>query len=107
MEREVFRDARPQVHVTNPDDPEEGRCFVWAKGRWYERVEGQTGAVEFPYLADSDQDLREVLIGTDAYDEKVELDDDFASEVRREFMEQTPLYPEAPELSQEYRTDDE
>jgi len=35
--------------------------------------------------------------------EITELDDDYALTVRDEFLEQSPLYPEAPELSVQER----
>lgn len=53
MQDELFDGAQPRVFVTNPNDPEEGRTFVWAKARWYERLEGEMGNVAFSPLTDS------------------------------------------------------
>lgn len=99
MQKELFRGAEPRVFTTRPDDPIEGRVFVWARTRWYERLEGSSGAVAFSHIADSEQELREWL--SQQHLELTELDDEYAKTVRQEFLEQTPLYPEAPEASDE------
>jgi hypothetical protein len=85
--------------VTDPDAPEEGRAFVWAETLWFERIESEeTGAVEFSPMSGMDEhDLREYLSAEDL--ELTELDDEFAKTVREEFMNEDPLYAEAPELS--------
>lgn len=98
MQEELFKGARPRVYTTSAQAPSEGRTFVWARTRWYERVEGDTGAVAFTPIADSDQELRDSL-SPDESAALSELDDEVAAAVRDEFLEQTPLYPEAPELS--------
>ncbi len=66
--------------------------------RYYERLEGDSGAVEFTPVAETEDDLRDQL-PADESDQLTEIDDEFARDVRDEFGEQTPLYPEAPELS--------
>lgn len=100
MEREFFLGVEPRIFVTSPDGPEEGRVFVWSKGRWYEREEGDSGAVEFAHVADSEAELRHRVFQQEKA-KLTELDDDFAYMVREEFMDQTPLYPEAAELSEQ------
>lgn len=98
LEQNLFKDANPRVFVTDPDLPEDGRTFVWALTRWFERLEGEeTGAVEFSPVAEDEDELRAWL--SEQGLEITELDDEFARVVREEFLEQTPLYPEAPELS--------
>lgn len=103
MQREIFKGADPRVFVLN-----QGRrtgpasVFVLAKGFWYERVEGETGAVEFPRIADDQESLREQMAPHGEGFDLVELDGETAGEIRREFLEQTPLYPEAPELSEQW-----
>jgi hypothetical protein len=47
MQDELFEGVQPRVFVTNPNNLEEGRTFVWAKARWYERLEGEMGNVAF------------------------------------------------------------
>ncbi|TMB96392.1 MAG: hypothetical protein E6J42_09185 [Chloroflexi bacterium] len=97
-EEDLFAGADPRIFVTDPDNTEEGRTFVWALTRWFERLEGEeTGAVEFSPVAEDEDELREWLSAQQL--EMTELDDEYAREVRDEFLNQTPLYPEAPELS--------
>ena len=95
-------DAR--VFVTHPNDPDSGRTFVWAATRWFERGEDDDGEgpVAFQPLPYSEADLRGWLAESDL--EMTEIDDAFAAMVRDEFGEQIPLYPEAPELSDESAT---
>ncbi len=95
---ELFSGAEARVFTTNADDPEEGRTFVWSKEGWFERLEGESGGVEFSPFASDDADLRQRLAQDEA-DALTEIDDEFAGDVRDEFEEQSPLYPEAPELS--------
>jgi hypothetical protein len=92
-------DADPRVFVTDPDDPESGRVFVWALTRWYERELGQRGNVAFAPFADSEQDLydRAHLSPGDL----TEISNDFCATVRQEFKDQAILCPEAPELSEQ------
>jgi hypothetical protein len=106
MESHILQGSEPRIFTTDPDDPSEGRTLVWAKTRWYERVEDdETGAVEFPRVADTDAGLREWLAaqaGINPEDlTELDTDDDYFREVYSEFVNQTPLYPEAPELSDE------
>ena len=91
---DLYRHADPRVFATNPDDPESGRVFVWAEARWFERVDGasELGAVEFSPIGDSEPELREWLREQGL--EIDELDDEFATIVRDEFLNQQPLYPE-------------
>ena len=96
----LFEGSTPRVFTTQPDDPEEGRAFVWAQARWFERVESATenGAVEFsPLTVESEDDLREWLREQNL--EIDELDNEYAAVVQEEFVNQTPLYPEAEEES--------
>lgn len=94
----ILEGARPRVFTTAPDDPESGRTFVWALTKWYERAVGETGAVAFPPLAESEEELRGTLTAEDSAS-LTEVDNTFAEMVRDEFLEQAPLYPAAPELS--------
>lgn len=90
--------------MTNPDNPEGARTFVWADSSWFERIEGDAGAVEFSPVAADEDELRE-WPSEDIEITETDTDNEFAGTVREEFLEQSPLYPEAPELSdQELRT---
>jgi hypothetical protein len=99
LEEDLFARADPRIFVTDPDNPEEGRTFVWAETSWFERIEGDTGAVEFSPVAEDEEELREWLSEQDLEITEIDIDNEFARTVREEFLEQTPLYPEAPELS--------
>ena len=98
MEEELFRGTRPQVMVTNPDNLLEGRTFVWVWIQWFERIEGSTGAVAFEPVASSEDELRRYI----SQEKEIELyppDRDYRNMVYNEFVEQSPLYPEALEVS--------
>ena len=99
LEEDLFAHADPRIFVTDPDNPEEGRTFVWALTRWFERIEGDTGAVEFSPAAEDEDELREWLSEQGLEITEIDVDNEFGRSVREEFLEQTPLYPEAPELS--------
>lgn len=101
MQSEPLTGTRARVFVTDPDSPDDGRTFVWARTRWYERIEGEPGDVEFEPVADSEEDLRSWL-SQEGLGDLTELDpndEEFAQTVEQEYFEQSPLYPEAPELS--------
>jgi len=100
MEKDLLQGFSPRVFGTQVEDPWNGRVFVWGKMGWYERLEGESGAVAFSPIAHSEEALRRQLHAEGA-PALVDLDDDFASLVIQEFSEQVPLYPESPELSDE------
>jgi hypothetical protein len=82
----------PRVFSTSPDDPGEGRVFVWARTKWFEREEGDSGAVEFSPLGMSEAEIHEWLREQDL--EMTELDDEFSRLVREEFKSEASFYPE-------------
>lgn len=86
----------PRVFSTSPDDPGEGRTFVWARTKWFEREESDSGAVEFSPLEMSEAEIHDWLREQDL--EMTELDDEFSYVVRDEFRSESSLYPEPAEL---------
>ncbi|MFO8010426.1 MAG: hypothetical protein R6U89_06375 [Dehalococcoidia bacterium] len=107
MEERLFRDTEPQVFVTNPENPLEGRIFVWAWTQWFERIEGEWGNVAFTPVTISESGLREWLPNMENGPlELSDADDDIADMVSGEFAEQVPLYPEGEELF-DYKVTDE
>lgn len=46
VENEYESDFNIRVFNTNPNDPDTGHTYVWAKTRWYDRVEDPGGAVD-------------------------------------------------------------
>jgi hypothetical protein len=105
-EREEFRGARIQILGTNPDDPENGRVFVWTKMGWFERLEGQWGDVAFTPVAESEEELRELILRDNPDADLTELGGDFRKKVSEEFIEQSPSYPDSPEDSSEETDED-
>ena len=105
-EREEFRGARIQILGTNPDDPENGRVFVWTKMGWFERLEGQWGDVAFTPVAESEEELRELILRDNPEADLTELGGDFRKKVSEEFIEQSPSYPDSPEDSIEETDED-
>lgn len=88
------------VFSTSPEDTSEGRTFVWAWTQWFERIEGPSGNVAFTPVAESSRVLRRWLM-QQGIEEPTEIDDEYSEIVLQEFLEQVPLYPEAPEVSSE------
>jgi len=99
--REEFRGARVRVVGTDPDNPDEGRVFVWTKMGWFERVEGQSGGVSFIPVAQSENELREFISRRDPSFDLVPLGGSYRKIVSEEFMEQSPAYSDSPEYSSE------
>lgn len=96
----LFRGTRPAAYTTNPEHPDAGRIFIWAWNEWFERIVGDSGDVAFTPVAPSERELREWLQIQNISDLD-ELEGDFCEMVIDEFLEQTPLFPEAPEHSSE------
>ena len=74
---------------------------------WFERLEGQSGDIAFTPVADSEEELRE-LISRD--NPKADLDDirgKYRKKVSEEFIEQSPSYSDSSEDSREESDDDE
>ncbi|MDD5703356.1 MAG: hypothetical protein PHU23_15075 [Dehalococcoidales bacterium] len=105
LAREVFAGESPRAFSTNPDDPENGRIFIWTKSGWFERVEGPWGNVAFSPVAEDETQLREWLSHDNPDLDLTELDrkTEHGRMVCDEFMENLEynLYPESPESSSE------
>jgi hypothetical protein len=88
------RDEFPSDHVqilgTDPDNPEEGRIFVWTKIGWFERAIGQMGNVAFIHVAKSELELNALISRDDPSLELVLLGRKYQKIVSEEFMEQSP-----------------
>ena len=99
MHDNLFRGTRPTVLTDRPDHPGEGKIIVWAWTDWFERVEGPSGNITFDPIAGYETELYEWLNREGIHEELTEIEGDFANIVIGEFLEQSPLYPEAPEFS--------
>ena len=109
MAREQFRGAEPRVFGTNPDAPERGQIFIWTQIGWFEREVGPWGNVAFTPVADSEDQLREMVSRNNPVADLVEMDNEFGRMVYREFKEQAEqaLYPESPETSSQEPFDEQ
>jgi hypothetical protein len=96
-----FLGARPRVLVTDADNPEDGRTFVWTKMGWFEREEGTLGAVGFTHIAESEEQLKALLQEEDANLDLTEAFGAYRKTVTAEFMEQEPPVPDDADNSSE------
>jgi hypothetical protein len=106
-EREESRGAKIQILGTNPEDPANGRIFVWTKMGWFERLEGQSGDIAFTPIAESEKELREVISRDNPNTDLDDIRGEFRKKVSEEFIEQSPSYSDSPEDSSEEADDDE
>ena len=106
-EREESRGAKIQILGTNPENPEKGRIFVWTKMGWFERVEGQFGDIAFTPIADSEEELRELISRDNPNADLDDLSGEYRRMVSEEFIEQSPSYSDSSEDSSEEADDDE
>jgi len=101
QDRDEFGGAKVRIFGTNPDNPDEGRIFVWTKMGWFERLEGQSGDIAFIPVAQSENELRELISRDDPSSDLVQLGREYRKMVSSEFMEQSPSYRDSPEYSDE------
>ena len=85
-------DVDARVFTTNPDEPGEGRTFIWTPTGWFERISSdETGAVEFSPLSMDEDALREWLSEQDL--DITEVDDDFVRPRPRGIRRRVPTLP--------------
>jgi len=106
-EREETSGTKIQILGTNPDNPEDGRVFVWTKMGWLERLEGQSGDVAFTPIAESEKELREIISRDNLDAELYDITGEFRKQVVEEFIDQSPSYSDSPEDSVVEAEDDE
>jgi hypothetical protein len=106
-EREESRGAKIQILGTNLDNPEKGRIFVWTKMGWFERLAGLSGNIAFTPIADSEEELRELISRDNPDTDLYELRGKYRKMVSAEFIEQSPSYSDSTEDSSEESDDDE
>jgi hypothetical protein len=106
-EREETSGTKIQILGTNPDNPEDGRVFVWTKMGWLERLEGQSGDVAFTPIAVSEKELREIISRDNLDAELYDITGEFRKQVVEEFIDQSPSYSDSPEDSAVEAEDDE
>jgi hypothetical protein len=106
-EQEEFHGAPIQILDTDPDTPEEGRIFVWTKMGWFERLEGPSGNIAFTAVANSEEELRELISLDNPKADLDELGGKYRKKVSEEFMEQSSSYSDSPEDSDEEPDEDD
>jgi hypothetical protein len=84
-----FRGARFRIFGTAPDDPEVGRIFIWTKMGWFERVHSAWGNVAFIPVAQSENELSELISRDDPSFDLVSLGGEYRKRVSNEFIEQS------------------
>lgn len=97
MIQDEFRGARLRVYGTNRENPDDGRVFVWTKTGWFERIEGLLGNVAFTTIAESEEELRELIEEEDPQFDLIELGGDYRKTVSEEFIEQSTTDQDSPE----------
>jgi hypothetical protein len=98
-ERDEFRGAQIQILGTDPDTPDNGRVFVWTKMGWFERLEGQSGNVAFTHVAESEEELRELISRDNPLADLAKLGGKYRKKVSKEFTEQSLSYSDSDEDS--------
>ncbi|MGD1118462.1 MAG: hypothetical protein ABR886_03145 [Dehalococcoidales bacterium] len=106
-EGEESSGTKIQILGTNPDNPTKGRIFVWTKMGWFERLVGQDGDVAFTPIAESEEELRELVSRDNPDTDLGDLRGKYRKIVSEEFIEQSPSYSDSPEDSREESDDDE
>lgn len=96
-----FRGTTPVAYSTNSQHTDEGRTFVWAWTQWFERLEGDTGAVAFIPVAETEAELDTWLARQGLRNLDNISSSHFGIRVIEEFLEQVPLYPGEQESSDE------
>ncbi|HEX7475316.1 MAG TPA: hypothetical protein VF318_05065 [Dehalococcoidales bacterium] len=105
--QDEFHGARLRIYGTNIGNPDEGRIFVWTKTGWFERIEGTAGNVAFTPVADSEADLRELLLRDNPSADLFELSGEYRKTVSEEFLEQSTSYRDYPGPSRDEPADED
>ena len=105
--RDEFSDARLRILGTKPDNPDEGRIFIWTKSGWFERIEGESGGVAFIPVAQSEDELRKFISRDDSSSDLVPLSREYREMVSEEFTTQSTSYRDSPKYSSEEPTEDD
>jgi hypothetical protein len=96
-----LRGAMIRVLGTDPDNPEDGRIFVWTKVGWFEREEDPSGVASFTPVAKSEDELREYISRDSPSADLVQLGGEFRKNISEEFMEQALMPMDQSEDSNE------
>jgi hypothetical protein len=104
---EEIKGIELRVYGTSPHGPTERRIFVWTENGWFERIEGSSGNVAFSPIADSEDDLRQLLAVENPSADFVELKGEIRKTVLEEFSEQSIDYRDTPLYSEQEDVDED
>ncbi len=107
FEGDEFRGNRIRVLGTNQDEPENGRIFVWSKEGWFEREEGTAGNVAFSHIAESEDELRELLREDNPAADLFALGREMRRTVEEEFVEQYRTFLDSPNTTRDEIVDED
>jgi hypothetical protein len=105
--QDEFRGAPLQIFGIDPDNPEEGRIFVWTKMGWFEREKGSSGDVAFIPVAKSETELRQFITRENPTFDLVPLGRKYTKMISQEFAEQSPSPFDSPEHWDEESPDED
>jgi len=81
--------ASTRILGTNPNNPEEGRVFLWTKAGWFERIENQSGDLNFTLVAKSEDEMSVFIERDLASIDLVQLGPEYRKKVFEEFTGQS------------------
>ena len=92
LKRNKSHAASIKIFGTNPNNPEEGRIFLWTKAGWFERIEGESGDLTFTDVAQSEIELRDFVKRDDPSVDLVQLGTEYRKKTAAEFTDDLEMY---------------
>jgi hypothetical protein len=92
LHRKKSRAAPIRIFGTDPDNPAEGRIFLWTKAGWFERIEDQPGDLTFTDVAQSEVELRDFIKRDDPSVDLVQLGTEYRKKTLAEFTDDIEIY---------------
>lgn len=78
-----------RIFGTNPNNPEQGRIFLWTKAGWFERIREQSGDLTYVPVAQSEDELRKSIVQDDPAVDLVQLGREYRKRLYEEFTGQS------------------
>ena len=92
LQRDKSNAGAIKIFGTNPDNPAEGRIFLWTKAGWFERIEDQPGDLTFTDVAQSEVELRDFVKRDDPSVDLVQLGTEYRKRTAAEFTGDLDIY---------------
>jgi hypothetical protein len=102
-----FKGNRLRILSTDLEEPEEGRIFVWTKEGWFERIEGSAGNVAFTHIADSEDELRQLVREDAPSADLYPVGGESRRLISEEFVEQYRSFLDSPDSTREEIVDED